>query len=53
MKMEQIKLAEEASQYKKYVEDMNEMNSTIQSTSKFQGVYPLINLLFVYCVLEY
>lgn len=35
MKMEQIKLFEEASSYKKCLADMNEMSSTIQSKSMF------------------
>lgn len=34
MKMEQIKLSEEASAYKKFMADMSEMNSAIESTSR-------------------
>ncbi|KAF2314472.1 hypothetical protein GH714_026798 [Hevea brasiliensis] len=36
MKMEHLKLSEEAMAYKKYLVDMNEMRSTIQSTMKEQ-----------------
>lgn len=35
MKMDHIKLSEEALAYKKCIEDMNEVRSTIQSTCKY------------------
>lgn len=34
MKMEHIKLAEEASAYKKFLADMNELRLTVHSASK-------------------
>ncbi|TXG65578.1 hypothetical protein EZV62_006853 [Acer yangbiense] len=48
MKMEQIKLSEEASAHKKCVADMNEMSSTIQSTINHQvDLYEHLKVKFI------